>query len=82
MLNFSKHFLEQIQLRNITMPEVEDVLHNPDQKLMEDELTVYQKLIYFDNRSYLLRVFINELKQPPVAVTAYKTSNINKYLKR
>ena len=82
MLNFSKHFLEQIQLRNITMPEVEDVLHNPDQKLMEDELTVYQKIIYFDNRSYLLRVFINELKQPPVAVTAYKTSNISKYFIR
>ncbi len=81
MYNFSKHFLEQIQLRNITMPEVEDVLLNPQQKVMEDELTVHQKIIYSNNRSYLIRVFVNELKQPPVALTAYKKSKINKYLK-
>ncbi len=62
MYNFSKHFLEQIQLRNITMPEVEDVLLNPQQKEMEDELTVHQKIIYSNNRSYLIRVFVNELK--------------------
>jgi hypothetical protein len=81
MYNFSKHFLEQIQLRNITMPEVKDVLLNPQQKVMENELTVQQKIIYSNNRSYLMRVFVNEPKQPPVAVTAYKTSKINKYLK-
>jgi len=32
MYNFSKHFLEQIQIRNITMPKVEDVLLNPSTK--------------------------------------------------
>ncbi|MCW3109828.1 MAG: hypothetical protein JWQ09_4334 [Segetibacter sp.] len=81
MHHFSKHFLDQMQVRNISMPEVEDVLLNSFQKVMEDELTVYQKVIVTNNQSFLMRVFINENKQPPVAVTVYKTSKIDKYLK-
>ena len=44
MCHFSRHFLEQTQLRNISMAEVEDVLNNAHQKVMEDELMVYQKV--------------------------------------
>ncbi|MGI8635468.1 MAG: hypothetical protein ACR2KZ_08700 [Segetibacter sp.] len=67
-----------MQLRNIGMSEVEDVYHS-QQKVMEDELTVNQKVIEINKRSYLFRVFINENKQPPLAVTVYKTSKIDKY---
>ncbi len=42
------------------MPEVKNVLLNPQQKVMENELTVQQKIIYSNNRSYLMRVFVNE----------------------
>lgn len=49
--------------------------------IIEDELMIHQKVIISNNRSYLIRVFVNDKKQPPVAVTVYKTSKIDKYLK-
>ncbi len=48
---------------------------------MEDELIIYQKVIVTNNLSYLIRLSVNENKQPPIAVTVYKTSKIDKYLK-
>jgi hypothetical protein len=80
MHHFSKHFFEQIKLRNISFEEVEEALNNPDSISTEDDLTVYQKKLLANNRAYLLRIFVNEIKQPPVVVTGYKTSKINKYL--
>ncbi|MDQ6755892.1 MAG: DUF4258 domain-containing protein [Bacteroidota bacterium] len=80
MHQFSRHFKEQMQLRNINLADAEDALNNPQSVAEEDELTVYQKLIHKNNKQYLLRIFVNELKQPPVVVTGYITSKINKYL--
>ncbi len=80
MYRFSKHFLQQMQLRKISMAEIEDGLNHPQQKVSEDQLTVYQKVIRENNKSFLLRIFVNELKQPPMAVTVYKTTKIDKYL--
>jgi len=77
---YSQHALEQMQLRNISVAEVEDILKNPEHVTMEDGLTVYQKRMHTNNKPYLLRIFVNETKQPPVVVTGYKTSKINKYL--
>ncbi len=82
MYRFSKHFLQQMQLRKISMAEIEDGLNHPQQKVSEDQLTVYQKVIRENNKSFLLRIFVNELKQPPMAVTVYKTTKIDKYLNR
>jgi hypothetical protein len=79
--SFSKHSLEQMELRNINRGEIENALNNPQQKAFEDNLSIYQKIIEKNNRSYLLRVFVNELKNPPVVITVYKTSKINKYFK-
>ena len=80
MFIHSQHLLQQIQLRNIALAQIEEVLQNPDHVIMEDGFTVFQKLLYENNKRYLLRIFVNEKKQPPVVVTAYKTSKINKYL--
>ena len=77
---FSLHFIEQMQLRNISLEAVEDVLNNPQHITTEDDLTVYQKLVYINSKQYLLRIFVNERKQPPVVVTGYQTSKVNKYL--
>ena len=46
------------------MSEVRDVLYNTHQELMEDGLTVYQKVIVTANQPYLIPVFINKSKQP------------------
>lgn len=80
MFIYSQHFLLQIQLRNIDLKQIENVLQNPENITTEDGLTVFQKLLYSNDKPYLLRIFVNEIKQPPVVVTAYKTSKINKYL--
>lgn len=61
------------------MSEVEEALNHPDGITSEDGLTVYQKRIIVDNKLYWLRIFVNEIKDPPVAVTAYKTSKFDKY---
>ncbi len=81
MYQFSKHFIEQLQIRHIGLAEAMDVINNPEHVLQEDGLTVYQKLIHKNNEQYLLCIFVNEIKQLPVAVTGYITSKINKYLK-
>lgn len=81
MYKFSQHFLDQMQVRNISMSEVEDVLYNEHETVIEDELMIHQKIIILNGRTYLIRVFVNDKKQPPVAVTVYKTSKIDKYLK-
>jgi hypothetical protein len=79
MYIFSEHFIEQMQLRNISLEEAEDVLNNPQQITTEDNLQVYQKIVYINSKQYLLRIFVNERKQPPVVVTGYRTSKVNKY---
>ena len=79
MIAYSKHFLEQIALRNILLDNVIEAVNNPDQITSEDGLQVYQKLISENNKNYLLRIFVNVDKEPPSAVTAYKTSKLDKY---
>ncbi len=77
---FSKHALEQIGIRQISQSVVEDVLANPDQVLEEDGKRIYQSVILSEKGgNYLIRIFVNVVKQPNVIITVYKTSRINKY---
>ncbi len=48
-------------------------------KTIEEDLTIYQNIILENEKKYLVRVFVNENKVPPLIITAYKTSNIKKY---
>ncbi len=79
MFSYSKHFLNQIKFRNIAIEEAEDILKNPDQINIEDGLKVYQRIFNNKQTRYMLRIFVNDEKQPAVVVTAYKTTKINKY---
>ncbi len=79
MIIYSKHFVQQVELRSISLINVNEALSSPDNTVMEAGLTVYQKIIIENNKLYLLRIFVNEHKQPPLVVTAYKTSKIDKY---
>lgn len=36
-------------------------------------------MVLENNKTYLIRVFVNEAKTPPLIITAYKTSKIQKY---
>jgi hypothetical protein len=82
MSNFviSNHAREQMLNRGIDETLVLQVLANPLQVVEEDGLEVYQSIFKESAQEYLLRVFVNSGKNPPLVVTVYKTSKIKKYL--
>ena len=79
MYQFSLHSLEQLAKRNINEEVTLWVIQNTTEKIIEDEVTIYQSMILENNKSYLIRVFVNENKIPPLIITAYKTNKIQKY---
>lgn len=73
---YSKHSLEQMQLRNISKEVVDFVVNNPDSISNEDDnQQIFQKVM----EQHLYRVFVNANKKPSVIKTVYKTSKISKY---
>ena len=76
---FSKHAIEQMEIRKISKDFVEKILEQPEQISDKKETKVYQSRVTEGNKTYLIRVFVNILKSPNLVVTAYKTSNIKKY---
>jgi hypothetical protein len=85
-MNFrlSNHALEEVQKRKIPISFVETVLKNPQQTIQQDEeITIYQSQLDFGTgKLYLLRVFVNITVDPAVAVTVYRTSQIQRYWSR
>jgi hypothetical protein len=79
MYQFSLHSLEQLAKRNITQETVLWVIENVEEKTIQDGVTVYQKIIFENDKNYLIRVFVNEDKVPPLIITGYKTSKTLKY---
>jgi hypothetical protein len=76
----SKHALEQIELRNLTLEMVESVLSVPDSIIEEEDgQKVYQGVVEQDTKDYLLRIFVNSTKTPNLVKTVYLTSKIKKY---
>ena len=73
------HCIQQLKKRNITQQSVLDVIENAGEKVLIEDVSVYQKTIVENGRHYLIRVFVNEDKIPPLIITAYKTSKIDKY---
>jgi len=80
-IEFSNHALKQMEIRSISEEVILEIMVNPDEILNQDVSTsIYTKLISeFENR-YLYRVFVNITKRPPLIITAYKTSKIDKYV--
>ena len=76
---FSKHALEQMEIRSISRELVERIIENPDQKVIQDNLLVFQSKVMINGNSALVRVFINQIKIPAMVVTVYLTSKIEKY---
>ncbi len=77
----SRHALEQMEIRGISLIEIELTLQEPSGITKESNgLTVFQRLfLNEEGQQYLLRVFINQETNPVKVVTGYKTSKILKY---
>ncbi len=77
---FSKHAIEELLARYISIEIAEEILDNPQQILFEGEdKKVYQSIVIEDGVEYLVRIFVAIDKTPNVIITLYKTSKILKY---
>lgn len=77
---FSKHALDQITYRGISIEMVLSVVNYPDLIIQQDEgIRIYTKLVEESSKFYLYRVFVNYVKNSMVIITAYRTSKIKKY---
>ena len=80
---FSSHALKELERRKISRTVVDSVVAAPEQKVHEHgEIVCYQSKIKMVGHSYLLRVMVNEIKKPPLIVTVYRTSKIDKYWRK
>lgn len=84
-MNFrvSRHALWEMVRRGIPMALVHTVVENPEQRIADESSPGrwirQSRLLFEDGKIYLLRVVVAEDEQPPVIVTAYRTSKIDKY---
>lgn len=77
---FSKHALEKIEERGIPMQVVLGAINNIQNLIIEEEMVVHQAIVNFEGEGeYLVRVFVNTIKQPPLVITVYRTSKLEKY---
>lgn len=80
--DLSTHVRDEMTRRGIPLAVVESVLKSPSQKVPEHETVIcYRSKVDINNKTYLLRVMVNETVSPKKVVTVYRTSKINKYWK-
>jgi hypothetical protein len=79
----SSHAEWEMVRRGIPLALVEAVAEHPEQRLVDESHPgrwIHQSRLRFeDGKMYLLRVVVDEDEQPPVIITAYRTSKIEKY---
>lgn len=80
IFDYSKHSIEEMQKRGISMDIVESVLSNPHQIIPQNNNEIYQSIIKFENEgNYLVRIFVNKDVTPNKVITVYRTLKITKY---
>ena len=76
----SRHLLQEIERRGIPLTLLEAVLENPDQIVPErGAAKAYQSKCEIGGKMFLLRVIVDGSADPVRAVTAYRTTKIEKY---
>lgn len=76
----SEHAKQEIKRRMIPLKVLKQVLDNPEQIIQEyGNKKAYQSRVKFNEGNYLLRVIVDDTKDPSVVITAYRTSKIEKY---
>ena len=80
---FSKHAETELVLRKIPRAMAEEVLRQPQQIVTERApRKAYQSKVEFgDDKTFLLRVIVDDTVEPAIVVTLYRTTKINKYWK-
>lgn len=84
---FSNHALQEMDRRDIHRVIVESILNGPEQVVAgQENRTIYQsRSIQMPveegevERVYLIRVVVDEQIDPPVVITVYRTSKVQKY---
>ena len=77
-IKFSKHALEQIDVRGISIEIIQTVLNNPQQIITALGKKIYQSIVNFEDGNYLIMVIVSSLAEPNLVITVYKTSKIKK----
>ncbi|MFN8617611.1 MAG: DUF4258 domain-containing protein [Dehalococcoidia bacterium] len=76
----SVHAVSEIRRRALPVEEVARALAEPDQVVsVRPGRVVLHRKYSSGGREYLLRVFVDVDPKPPVVVTLYRTSKIQKY---
>lgn len=79
----SRHAEWEMARRGLPAAMVQAVMDAPEQRLRDESrhgAWIYQSRFRFeDGKMYLVRVVVAEEHVPPVIVTAYRTSKIEKY---
>ncbi len=78
---YSVHVYKRLQERGVPLQVLEAVLDAPEQVLIQKDGTkVYQsKVVVGNNKTYLLRAFVNDSVEPARVKSIYVTSKIRKY---
>jgi hypothetical protein len=79
----SHHAEWEMTRRGIPLSLVQSVMEQPEQRLEDSSRAGrwirQSRLRLEDGKMYLLRVVVDEDERPPVIITAYRTSKIEKY---
>ena len=77
----SRHAEEEMVRRQIPREWLESVLEDPEQRVPQlgDKEILQSRFTAGDGKMYLLRVVVATENEPPVVVTVYRTSKIEKY---
>ena len=79
----SRHAEWEMARRRLPLAMVQAVMDAPEQRFRDEPRSgawIYQSRLWFeDGKMYLLRVVVAEEHVPPLIVTAYRTSKIEKY---
>ena len=77
----SRHAEEKMARRQIPRARLEAVLENPEQRVREpgDKEILQSLFATEDGKMYLVRAVLAMDKDPPVVVTVYRTSKVEKY---
>jgi hypothetical protein len=84
-MNFrlSRHAEWEMARRGIPLELVQTVMDGPEQRVVDESRTgrwIHQSRLRFENgKMYVLRVVVDDEEQPPVIITVYRTSKIEKY---
>ena len=79
----TNHAAVQMRRREIDVADVRAILHDPEQVLeVRPGRVVLQSRVMVDNRSQLVRLFVDVDESPVRVVTVYRTSKIDKYWSR